>query len=150
MVGQVGPVDSCGQVGDLNPSLVNSHNLSWVGQVRSVDSCGQVGNKDRPVRVEMTSLPSSVSESGLLLLLVCNFPRQCWLVGRQRGGRGGRRRRRLRERAVLGLGELVEHLDFAVVVPGDDDVSTLKLYQYLHQHGLRLLADIDHTFVLIL
>ena len=27
-VGQVGPVDSCGQVGDLDPSLVNSRNLS--------------------------------------------------------------------------------------------------------------------------
>ena len=29
-VGQVEPVDSCGQVGDLDPSLVNSRNLSWV------------------------------------------------------------------------------------------------------------------------
>ena len=40
-VGQVGPVDSCGvcgQVGDLDPSLVNSRNLSRVGQVRLVDS----------------------------------------------------------------------------------------------------------------
>ena len=32
-VGQVGPVDSRGQVGDLDPSLINSRNLSWVGQV---------------------------------------------------------------------------------------------------------------------
>ena len=32
-VGQVGPVDSCGQVGDLDSSLVNSRNLSRVGQV---------------------------------------------------------------------------------------------------------------------
>ena len=38
-VGQVGPVDSCGQIGDLDPSLVNSRNLSGVGQVRPVDSC---------------------------------------------------------------------------------------------------------------
>ena len=43
---QVGPVDSCGQVGDLEPSLVNSHNLSRVGQVRPVDLCGQVRNID--------------------------------------------------------------------------------------------------------
>ena len=41
-VGQVGPVDSCGQVRDLDPSLVNSRNLSWVGQVKPVNSCGQV------------------------------------------------------------------------------------------------------------
>ena len=41
-VRQVGPVDSCGQVGDLDLSLVNSRNLSWVGQVRPIDSCGQV------------------------------------------------------------------------------------------------------------
>ena len=40
-VGQIGPVDSCGQVGDLDLSLVNSHNLS-----RPVDSCGQVRNID--------------------------------------------------------------------------------------------------------
>ena len=45
-VGQVGPVDSCGQVGDLDPSLVNSRNLSWVGQVGPLDSCGQVRNID--------------------------------------------------------------------------------------------------------
>ena len=45
-VGQVGPVESCGQVGDLNPSLVNSRNLSWVGQVGPVNSCGQVRNTD--------------------------------------------------------------------------------------------------------
>ena len=45
-VGKVGPVDSCGQVGDLDPSLVNSHNLSWVGQVEPVNSCGQVRNID--------------------------------------------------------------------------------------------------------
>ena len=51
------------------------------------------------------------------------------LVGHR--GSGRRRRRRLRERAVLGLGELVKDLDFAVVVPGDDDVSTLKIW-----HGL--------------
>ena len=44
--GQVGPVDSYGQVGDLDPSLVNSCNLSRVGQVRPVDSCGQVRNID--------------------------------------------------------------------------------------------------------
>ena len=31
-VGEVGPVDSCGQVGDLDPSLVNSRNLSQVEQ----------------------------------------------------------------------------------------------------------------------
>ena len=31
-VGQVGPVDSSGQAGDLDPSLVNSCNLSWVGR----------------------------------------------------------------------------------------------------------------------
>ena len=62
-----------------------------------------------------------------LLSHVLNFPRQGWLVGRRRGGGGGRRRRRLRKGAVLGLGELVEHLDFAVVVPGNDDVSALKL-----------------------
>ena len=41
-VGQVGPVDSCGQVGDIDLSLVNSRNLSRVGQVEPVDSCGQV------------------------------------------------------------------------------------------------------------
>ena len=45
-VGQVGPVDSCGQVEDLDPSLVNSRNLSWIGQVRLVDSCGHVRNTD--------------------------------------------------------------------------------------------------------
>ena len=43
-VGQVGPVDSCGQVGDLDPSLADSCNLSRVGQVRPVDSCAQVRN----------------------------------------------------------------------------------------------------------
>ena len=43
---QVGPVDSCGQVGDLDPSFVNSRNLSRVGQVRPADSCGQVRNID--------------------------------------------------------------------------------------------------------
>ena len=48
-VGQVGPVDSCGQVGDLDPSLVNSRNLSRIEQVGPVDSCGQVRNID-PVR----------------------------------------------------------------------------------------------------
>ena len=41
-VRQVGPVDSCEQVGDLDPSSVNSRSLSRVGQVRPVDSCGQV------------------------------------------------------------------------------------------------------------
>ncbi len=45
-VGQVGPVDSCGQVGDLDPSFVNSRNLSRVGQVRPVESCAQVRNID--------------------------------------------------------------------------------------------------------
>ena len=45
-VGQGGPVDSCGQVGDLDLSLVNSHNLSWVGQVGPIDSCGQARNID--------------------------------------------------------------------------------------------------------
>ena len=45
-VGQFGPVDSCGQVGDLDPSLVKSRNLSRVGQVRPADSCGQVRNID--------------------------------------------------------------------------------------------------------
>ena len=45
-VGQVGPVDPCGQVGDLDLSFANSCNLSWVGQVRLVDSCGQVRNTD--------------------------------------------------------------------------------------------------------
>ena len=46
LAGQVGPADSCGQVKDLDPSLVNLRNLSWVGQVRHVDSCGQVRNID--------------------------------------------------------------------------------------------------------
>ena len=32
-VGKVGPIDSCGQVRDLDLSLVNSRNLSRVGQV---------------------------------------------------------------------------------------------------------------------
>ena len=32
-VGQVGPVDSCGQVGDLDPFLVYSRNLSWAEEV---------------------------------------------------------------------------------------------------------------------
>ena len=41
-VGQVRHVDSCGQVEDLDQSLVNSRKLSWVGQVKPVDSCGQV------------------------------------------------------------------------------------------------------------
>ena len=45
-VRQVGPVASCGQVGDLDPSLVKSRNLSRVGQVRPADSCGQVRNID--------------------------------------------------------------------------------------------------------
>ena len=45
-VGQVGPVDSCGQVGDLDLFLVHSRNLSWVGQVRPVDTCEQVRNID--------------------------------------------------------------------------------------------------------
>ena len=45
-VGQFGPVDLCGQVGDLDLSLINSRNLSWVGQVRTIDSCGQVRNID--------------------------------------------------------------------------------------------------------
>ena len=31
---------------NLDPSLVNSHNLSWVGQVGPVDSCGQARNID--------------------------------------------------------------------------------------------------------
>ena len=44
--GQVGPVDSCGQVGDLDPSIVNSRNLSRVGQVGPVSSCGEVRNMD--------------------------------------------------------------------------------------------------------
>ena len=44
-----GPVDSCGQVRDLDPSLVKTRDLSQVGQVRPVDSCGQV-------RVKMTGL----------------------------------------------------------------------------------------------
>ena len=43
-VGQVGPVDSCGEVRDLDLSLLKSCNLSWVGQVRPIDSCGQVGD----------------------------------------------------------------------------------------------------------
>ena len=55
-VGQVGPVDSCGQVGDLDPSLVNSRNLSRVGQVRPVYVLMWTGQKYRPVRVKMTSL----------------------------------------------------------------------------------------------
>ena len=41
-VGYVGPIDSCGQVGDLDKSLVNSHNHLRVGQVSPVNSCGQV------------------------------------------------------------------------------------------------------------
>ena len=48
-VGQIGPVDSCGQVKDLDLTLVKSRNLSRVGQVRQVrpaDSCGQVRNID--------------------------------------------------------------------------------------------------------
>ena len=45
-VGQVGPVDSCGQVADHDPSLVNSRNLSWVGQVGQVEFGGQVRNLD--------------------------------------------------------------------------------------------------------
>ena len=45
-VGQVGPVASCGQVGDIDPSLVKSRNLSQVGQVRPVGSCGLVRNID--------------------------------------------------------------------------------------------------------
>ena len=45
-VGQVGPVVSCGQVCDLDPSLVKSCNLSRVGQVRPANSCGQVRNID--------------------------------------------------------------------------------------------------------
>ena len=32
-VGQVGRVELGGQVRDLDPSLLNSRNLSWVGQV---------------------------------------------------------------------------------------------------------------------
>ena len=32
-VGQVRRVELGGQVGDLDPSLLNSRNLSWVGQV---------------------------------------------------------------------------------------------------------------------
>ena len=35
---QVGPVESCGQVGDLDPSLVKSRNLSRDAHVRPVDS----------------------------------------------------------------------------------------------------------------
>ena len=46
-VRQVGPVDPCGQVGDLDMSLVNLRNPSQVGQVRPVDSCGQVRNTDQ-------------------------------------------------------------------------------------------------------
>ena len=45
-VGPFGPIDSCGQVRDLDPSLEKSRNLSRVGQVRPVDSCGQVRNID--------------------------------------------------------------------------------------------------------
>ena len=45
-VGQVGPVDSYGHVGDFDLSLVIPCILSWVGQVRPVDSCGQVRNID--------------------------------------------------------------------------------------------------------
>ena len=76
-----------------------------------------------------------------LLSHVLNFPRQGWLVGRRGGSRGGRRRRRLRERAVLGLGEQVEHLDFAIVVPGDDDVSALKLNTVCKWwHGLTVIV----------
>ena len=45
-VGQVGPVASCGQVGDIVLSLVKSRNLSWVGQVRPIESCGLVRDID--------------------------------------------------------------------------------------------------------
>ena len=45
-VGRVRLVDPCGQVKDLDPSLVKSRNLSRVGQVRPADSCGQVANID--------------------------------------------------------------------------------------------------------
>ena len=45
-VGQVRPVNSCGQVGDLDPSLVKSPNLLLVGQVRPVDPSGHFRNID--------------------------------------------------------------------------------------------------------
>ena len=47
------PVDSCGQVGDLDPSLVNTRNLSRVGQVRPVDGSEistRPGQNDKPKR----------------------------------------------------------------------------------------------------
>ena len=44
--GQVRHVLIGGQVEDLDPTLVNSRNLSRVGQVRPVVSDGQVGNLD--------------------------------------------------------------------------------------------------------
>ena len=44
--GQVRPVLFGGQVEDLDPSLVNSRNLSRVGQVRPFVPDGQVGNVD--------------------------------------------------------------------------------------------------------
>ena len=45
-VGQVGPIDSCGQVGDLDPFLSKIMQPLTVGQVGPVDSCGQVRNTD--------------------------------------------------------------------------------------------------------
>ena len=62
-VGQVGPVDSCGQVGDLDPSIVNSSNLSQVGPHRSLDSYGQVRNiaQSGSKRQAYTAFESGVS-----------------------------------------------------------------------------------------
>ena len=42
----VGRVELGGRVGDLDPSLLNSRNLSWVGQVGQVEFGGRVNYLD--------------------------------------------------------------------------------------------------------
>ena len=42
----VGRVELGGRVGDLDPSLLNSRNLSWVGQVGQVEFGGRVNDLD--------------------------------------------------------------------------------------------------------
>ena len=88
-VGQVGPVASCGQVGDFDPSLVKSRNLSWVGQVRPADSCGQVRNIGAPYvcpqsrsrsGTRTSSRSRSRSRSDFLKPMIGNLP-TCLLQG---------------------------------------------------------------------
>ena len=61
---QVGRVELGGRVGDLDPSLLNSRNLSWVGQVGQVEFGGRVNDVD-PSAPFCEPYPSHFTESAL-------------------------------------------------------------------------------------